>query len=64
MNKWEYKRVTVGKNGIKYFELEDFLNKLGEDGWEVTGTFSPAFCDSGACITEYEAEILLKRQKA
>lgn len=60
MDKWEYKimyfssqdSVIPGKIYLVENE-EEILNKLGEDGWEVTGVVWP---DGGA-------KVYLKRRK-
>ncbi len=60
MDKWEYKiikftspsLVTPGRN-FSIENEEEILNKLGEDGWEVTGVIWP---DGGA-------KVYLKRRK-
>lgn len=42
MNKFEYKVIAKSESekhnftiGTKYFEIEEFLNKMGDDGWEL-----------------------------
>lgn len=62
MNNWEYKIVTIGndEDEISYGNLENELNSLGENGWEVVGTFSPVV----APYCNYSAQIILKRQKS
>ena len=41
--KWEYRIEEVGSfwKGTKLEEVEDFLNQLGEEGWEVINLHSP-----------------------
>ena len=41
--KWEYRVEVVGSfwRGTKPEEMEDFLNQLGEEGWEVVNLHSP-----------------------
>lgn len=53
MDKWEYKKLWFGLNGLKMSEFETELNKLGDDGWEVI------------CATELDQglRVLLKRRK-
>ena len=58
MDKWEYKYLLVGlrfDSEITYENLEEKLNILGEQGWEVTGFTG---------VSELAAtRILLKRRK-
>ena len=38
MTKWEYKIIRNGEPGTKSFtDAEEFLNKLGQEGWEAVG---------------------------
>lgn len=53
MDKWEYKLIWFGLNGLKMSEFETELNKLGDDGWEV-------IC---ATETSHTTRVLLKRRK-
>ena len=54
MDKWEYKKLWFGFNGLKMADLEDELNKLGNEGWRVV------------CATEVDQgmRVLLERQKS
>ena len=40
---WEYRIEIVGSfwKGSKPEEIEDYLNQLGEEGWEVINLHSP-----------------------
>ena len=38
MAKWEYKKVKVN-----YGVEEQYLNKLGQEGWEMCGTYNDGF---------------------
>jgi len=40
IKQWEYRVQTVGTfwSGVKANELEQLLNELGEEGWEVVST--------------------------
>lgn len=62
MDKWEYKVLSVGNgnNEVSYGNLEKVLNELGENNWEVVGTFSPVVAPG----CHYSADIILKRQKS
>jgi len=56
MEKWEYKNLWFGfygLKGLKMSELENELNKLGNEGWRVI------------CATEDEQgmRVLLERRK-
>tara|TARA_B100000686_G_C16673215_1_gene907655 strand:- start:191 stop:367 length:177 start_codon:yes stop_codon:yes gene_type:complete len=38
MTKWEYKIIRNGMQETRSFEeAEEFLNKLGQEGWEAVG---------------------------
>lgn len=53
MNKWEYKKLWFGLNGLKMSDFENELNKLGDEGWRVI------------CATEVDQglRVILERQK-
>ncbi|MBR5097171.1 MAG: DUF4177 domain-containing protein [Treponema sp.] len=61
MEQWEYKVLCLGngEDKISYDNLETELNKLGQNGWEIVGTLSPAV----AQFCSYSAKIILKRRK-
>lgn len=58
---WEYKVVTYkfGWKGFKYDEIENDLNELGRDGWEMLSTVAPSF-GSGQAM---EVAVILKRAR-
>lgn len=43
MEKWEYKTVVFDKNGIlkTKFDLDEKLNELGNEGWELVAMVTP-----------------------
>lgn len=59
MQKWEYKIIALGK--VK--ELNEHLNKLGEEGWEAVGV-SVTTVTTWASTSGYDHFVLLKRSKA
>ena len=42
---WQYKVQTykLGWKGFAYDKLEEDLNRLGQDGWDVVGTLVPSY---------------------
>ena len=61
--KWEYKVVYVSHKPFAK-GMEDDLNKLGEDGWELVGTVS-RIEDRGGNFggMRSSAEVIFKRSK-
>lgn len=62
--KWEYKTIKMATTGfmggiLDTAELNDKLNTLGEDGWEVT---SSLVTNQGNGYSR-EVVVILKRQK-
>ena len=49
----------VGWKGFKYDEIENHLNELGRDGWEMLSTVAPSF-GSGQAM---EVAVILKRAR-
>ncbi len=43
MDRWEYKTIVIDGKGFfrSEFDLEEELNKLGNDGWELVTMVSP-----------------------
>lgn len=59
--RWEYKVVEVSGTRVDRVELENALNKLGEDGWEAMGTIGEVTIP-GKAITS-RGLVICKRQK-
>jgi hypothetical protein len=55
---WEYKRIDITYKS--HSELEEELNKLGDDNWEVIYYFE---VPTEKYETRREVEILIKRPK-
>jgi hypothetical protein len=65
LQKWEYRVIIQNaKPGSILFDVEQQLNQLGEQGYEVCGVGqSQSIRDSGASATEYNVTIVLRRPK-
>lgn len=53
MIKWEYQIITLFKGDLYYNDTQGFLNRLGDDGWELTHFQS---------VRDYSDTFILKRQ--
>lgn len=54
--RWEYKFVEVG--GRKPQKMEDALNQLGQDGWELVSLAAPPKSQMGSFSTSSLVGIL------
>jgi hypothetical protein len=58
--RWEYKVIPAGAEGTELAQRD--LNRLGDEGWELAGTFGSVRGGSGTTITS-EQHFVLKRPK-
>jgi hypothetical protein len=62
MTKWEYYLYEVKVSGwtgkINIPEIDEELNRLGSEGWELVHSISPTAAGTASALT-----IILKRQK-
>jgi|KBSMisStandDraft_5_1062788.scaffolds.fasta_scaffold1002523_2 hypothetical protein len=47
MQKWEYTCCSITEASLVYTDLVNHLNKLGQEGWELTGIANPLGTSEG-----------------